>query len=360
VKRFLYFCTRFNTIPVFFIAVLAGIIQTLFFALLSDQIFTIIRSYTTLMTATFILLLVFYTKIKRIISFTIFIIAICLFPLIESVTTGYVCGSEFFLISAISGIYLFTTDIERPKYYLPIANILILAELAFVTYIRLTHLPPEGLFIPDRRLYFLFSQFFCISFSIIMLVYAGCIAIVTLHHFNAKSHFLQNEMDYTAKHDPLTGLMNRIRTQDVLKHCQFMKEQHNIDYAICIFDIDNFKKINDTYGHDAGDFVLKTYAQSVWNSMIEPRKVARWGGEEFLIIFPTIGENTIYELDYMRKELSSEPICFQGKEIPVSATYGISSSRNISGTDAVLYDADQMLLIGKDNGKNRVVVSPKF
>ena len=359
-KRFLYFCTRYNTIPVFFLAVLAGIVHTLFFTMLSDPLFAIIRTYSTLMTATFIILLVFYTKINRLVSFTIFIIATCLYTLIEGMTTGYVCGSEFFLFSGISFVYLFTTDIDRPKLYLPVMNLLLLSELAFITYIKISNLPPEGLFIPDRRMYFQFSEFFCIAFCIILMVYAGCIATVTLHHLNAKSHFFQSEMDYTAKHDPLTSLMNRIRTTDVLKRCQFMKEQHGIDYGICIFDIDNFKKINDTYGHDAGDFVLKTYAKEVWDAMGEPKKVARWGGEEFLIIFPTINENTIYELDYMRKDLASKPIHFKGNDIPVSATYGISSSRVIEGTDAVLNDADKMLLIGKNNGKNRVVVSPNF
>ena len=75
----------------------------------------------------------------------------------------------------------------------------------------------------------------------------------------------------------------------------------NIDYAIAILDIDDFKNINDIYGHDCGDFILKSYTQELRKKLDPQIKIARWGGEEFVIIFPRLSSETVFELDTIKE-----------------------------------------------------------
>lgn len=183
---------------------------------------------------------------------------------------------------------------------------------------------------------------------------------MNLRRIYKKNSNIQKKLEYITCHDLLTGLMNRYRATTFFASCELRKQNENIDYAIAILDIDDFKKINDTYGHNCGDFILKSYTQNLRKKLPLQNKISRWGGEEFIIIFPIITSETIFELDSIRELISLTPFCFNNQTIYVTATYGISSSRHFSSAYEVLNDADSHLLIGKENGKNRLVVSEKF
>ena len=154
--------------------------------------------------------------------------------------------------------------------------------------------------------------------------------------------------------------MDRRRTLDIFAEVAAHKKIDGTEYAICIFDIDDFKKVNDTWGHGAGDFILQSFTRAIWDLLPNPIKIGRWGGEEFVIIFPAIDSNTIYLLEDIRRQIVKHPVVYEGNTIPITATFGISSSRNAESPMEVLNDADAMLLTGKNSGKNRIVVSEKF
>lgn len=305
-------------------------------------------------------LIVFYKKINRLVFLTIFVLELTAYGLILTLCSKIACGFEFIITACIPGIFLLAYDENPPKSYYFILDVIFIASVAVMTYVRLNKLPPQQFFLPERRKFLIINEIFFTCASLMFLIYGSIITDIAMKRLDRKRAYFQKQLDYIAKHDPLTGLMNRRRTHQVFSDVLNMKIKDNQEFAISIFDIDNFKKINDTYGHDAGDFILKTFTARVWKEFPEPIRISRWGGEEFLIIFPQIDENTIYRLEEARKRIVAEPIIYDNKTIPVTATFGFSSSRKFQTPDLVLADADKMLLTGKQNGKNRIVVSPDF
>jgi diguanylate cyclase (GGDEF)-like protein len=160
----------------------------------------------------------------------------------------------------------------------------------------------------------------------------------------------EQKLSEMAHKDRLTGLYNRHYMLDRL-HAQTEQVQGGF---LAIADIDDFKKINDTYGHNAGDAVLKTVAGRIKVNCSDCL-VSRWGGEEFLILSPKSLSDGIELLEHMRQTVAGEPVRYEQQTIPVTLTLGIAARQNGQSVDAWIQDADSKLYIGKKNGKNRVV-----
>ena len=121
-------------------------------------------------------------------------------------------------------------------------------------------------------------------------------------------------------------------------------------------DIDFFKKVNDTYGHDAGDEVLKTVARVMKEKCRSTSVIARWGGEEFLIILPDCnGDNAFIAIERLRNEIQNTIINVDGQEIKVTMTFGLTEFGITSSIDGLIKEADEKLYHGKTNGRNQVV-----
>lgn len=149
-----------------------------------------------------------------------------------------------------------------------------------------------------------------------------------------------------ANKDPLTKLYNRNYMMDRLKQAY----EGDKPYYIAMIDIDNFKRINDSYGHSAGDEVLKKVA-SVMTSVCTESTISRWGGEEFLILTLS-GPDLIEKL---RVTVENTAIEFEDQKINVTVTAGVSSKENGVSLDKWIIASDEKLYNGKRNGKNRVV-----
>lgn len=305
-------------------------------------------------------LILFYQKIDHAVSVTIFTILLTLFCVFESAYTKIVCGTDFCIVSCIPAIFLYTTS-KRPsqKYFFSMTLFFTLC-LAYVIHIKITNSMTRPLLNFTLRMFVVSSNVFYTIITLFFLLYTCFTTHTIFRKLRLKQTVLHKKLSNLAKHDPLTGLMNRRRTHEIFDLCTNKKIADGTEYAIAIADIDDFKKINDTYGHDAGDWILKSFTRNLWNLLPAPIKIGRWGGEEFIIIFPTINNNTIYNFEQVRRRIVEKPIIYQNMKIPVTATFGISSSRQANSPEEVLNDADKMLLTGKTNGKNRIVVSEKF
>ena len=129
--------------------------------------------------------------------------------------------------------------------------------------------------------------------------------------------------------------------------------ERNENDVVAMIDLDDFKKINDIHGHNAGDYVLKKTAELMKETCSEST-ISRWGGEEFLILF---NENTdINEiLEKLRLAVDSYNYIYDGEKIKVSVTIGFARRENINSIDKWIQEADDKLYIGKKSGKNIVV-----
>ncbi|MGN0482552.1 MAG: GGDEF domain-containing protein [Lachnospiraceae bacterium] len=157
--------------------------------------------------------------------------------------------------------------------------------------------------------------------------------------------------------DTLTGLSNR-RIVEEFEHNSASKESV---YCVIIADIDDFKKINDTYGHDCGDAVLVMASNNFQQSIRKNDIVCRWGGEEFLLILPFCGLMDAEKIaQKIQNKICSAEIDFEQYHVKVSMTYGLAESTEGQNVEEVIRMADKYLYYGKQHGKNQVVSKNKI
>jgi diguanylate cyclase (GGDEF)-like protein len=159
--------------------------------------------------------------------------------------------------------------------------------------------------------------------------------------------------------DSLTGLYNRRYVLNELeKHFRISKRNNRV-FSIVVLDIDDFKRINDTFGHPAGDEYLKKVSFVITNALREQDICGRLGGEEFLVLLPETDIKGAYILaSRIRIRIESSPIHFNGKEIKTTISAGISQYNVASppkSTDTLFQLADNALYEAKRTGKNRVI-----
>lgn len=171
---------------------------------------------------------------------------------------------------------------------------------------------------------------------------------------SAKS--MQHSLRNMVEKDPLTELYNRRSGYYYFGETQKKAEKDHTTYAVALGDIDFFKKVNDTYGHEAGDVVLKNVAYQLRKHLKGKGYAIRWGGEEFLLVFDhcdmeTASTEMTTLLDHIREmsNLAGET------EIKVTMTFGIVIGQASDDINALIAHADNKLYYGKKNGRNRIV-----
>lgn len=195
---------------------------------------------------------------------------------------------------------------------------------------------------------------------------------VEMNSLMARLRESTDQLKYTATHDALTGLTNRRSFWeyfDVL--CN--DEKH---YNIAMGDLDNFKKINDTYGHGCGDLVLKSVSAVILDTTGDNEIACRWGGEEMVLVFMGDRDDALKRLEEIRRKIQSLSLSYAGLDIHVTMTFGFADSEEIEvaasesnlekkdeseevkkrfGVESLISMVDKRLYTGKSNGKNVIV-----
>ncbi|MFS2156505.1 GGDEF domain-containing protein [Pseudomonas sp. Pseusp122] len=155
--------------------------------------------------------------------------------------------------------------------------------------------------------------------------------------------------------DPLTNLPNRAAWGERLEQETDRWQKNKSSLLICIFDLDNFKRINDGYGHLAGDKVLKIIATQLKQRLRSEDFIARFGGEEFVMLLPntTVGTGLAH-LEKLRAAVEACPFHFKSEPVTITVSIGVTALRQGERTDVALKRADQALYRAKENGRNRV------
>jgi diguanylate cyclase (GGDEF)-like protein len=152
--------------------------------------------------------------------------------------------------------------------------------------------------------------------------------------------------------DPLTGLLNRRSIEDRI----YSLQREERAFAVVMCDLDNFKLLNDTHGHEAGDRALRLFASTLKSSLRPGDHAARYGGEEFLLVFPDCAaDSALSAVERLREELALS--VNQGGTPVFTASFGVADLRHGATLDQMLKHADDALLRAKRDGKNRVLVA---
>lgn len=166
---------------------------------------------------------------------------------------------------------------------------------------------------------------------------------------------MQKELRKLIEQDPLTCLNNR---RSAAKHiARLIKEfdTTNEPFSIALGDIDFFKKVNDTYGHDAGDEVLKMVASKLTEGVPAKSFVARWGGEEFLLGFSGMDVSKTKEtLEKILNSIRETTVFAEGVEIKVTMSFGVAEGK-MASQDELVKAADDLLYYAKEHGRNRII-----
>lgn len=166
---------------------------------------------------------------------------------------------------------------------------------------------------------------------------------------------LKNELEHHAYHDALTGLPNRILLYDRLKQAVLRADRNHKPFAVCYLDLDGFKQVNDTFGHGAGDELLKEVARRFSKLLRANDTVARLGGDEFVILFGDLTNADDYKLLLERVlQHINEPICLDTYQVSVSASIGVTLYPIDKSTpDELLEHADIAMYLAKQSGKSQ-------
>ena len=168
-----------------------------------------------------------------------------------------------------------------------------------------------------------------------------------------------DELGRQAMTDPLTGLYNRRFFWDALTREIAAASRKDTPFCVVLLDIDRFKQVNDTWGHDAGDVVLKSLATIIENSVRGSDVAARHGGEEFAILLPeTAIEVAAERAEDLRREIESHDVQYKARRVRVTASFGVAQYGRCTPDAAALMKAvDAAMYAAKAAGRNRVVVS---
>lgn len=168
--------------------------------------------------------------------------------------------------------------------------------------------------------------------------------------------FKIEKLKNAASVDPLTGCYNRREFINQLNRNIAGASRHKSSLSVFMFDLDHFKRVNDSYGHPAGDKVLKEVALLVKKNMRTDDILARYGGEEFIAILPGTGKIKAIELaERLRRMIAQKEIPYSGKIIRITASFGVTQVRHNTDLEGIIQEADAMLYKAKLKGRNIVM-----
>lgn len=300
------------------------------------------------------LLCIFYIKkTPEVLNYSI--IEICVQAFLAILAFGAGNGFELFLICTVFGSY-HLASVMRNRVYLTYMT----TGFAFILLVG-TRFIPYFLDISSFRLYpdiryldFIFVLNAITAFLVVsVLIYMFFSAVLR----DKEKLKLQNDrLSELANRDSLTQLLNRRAMKQRLEIAADRKQNNNVEFVIAIVDVDDFKQINDKYGHDCGDMVLKNVVGVIKENVRETDYVSRWGGDEILILFNKSSMSGVVScVERIHNEIENFRFEYNGEPLIVTITAGICQSDNYFMYQDVILEADRRLYDGKHKGKNRIV-----
>lgn len=217
---------------------------------------------------------------------------------------------------------------------------------------KLAPVAPGGL--PDAGLVTLVSQFVLLE-AIVAVVLLGFGALMLANEF------ITSELRHLAEMDPLTNVFNRRAFLTLLDKAISAAQRTGTAVPVLVMDLDHFKNINDTWGHRAGDDVLRHFVMLAHRCLRKEDVMGRLGGEEFAIFLPNASAaGALAVAERLRALVEAQPVATGPQSIPVTVSVGVTLCAHGDAAGAALQRADEAMYLAKERGRNRVEVSEKI
>jgi diguanylate cyclase (GGDEF)-like protein len=164
----------------------------------------------------------------------------------------------------------------------------------------------------------------------------------------------KHKMEIELKYDGLTNVYNRKHFMSMIEKEFVLLKSSDVNFSLVMADIDFFKKVNDTYGHQCGDTILMEFTTILKDSVRSLDKVARYGGEEFIIFLQTDENNAFKIVEKIREKI--EVYEFSEKKLRVTASFGIAGYKNDISVESIIARADKALYKAKESGRNQTQI----
>lgn len=182
------------------------------------------------------------------------------------------------------------------------------------------------------------------------------LSINIITYFGGK--YFVEELEKYANYDSLTRLLNRKSFGRYVSDFCKKADEGESEFTMILIDIDKFKQINDTYGHDCGDEVLKSVAHIISLGISVEDKAFRWGGEEILILLQANEQDAFKIAERLRKQIEKSPVNYRNEfKVPVTVTMGLSRYEKGLTVQKMMDDVDTKLYYGKHCGRNRTIAN---
>jgi len=210
------------------------------------------------------------------------------------------------------------------------------------------------------------SEVQAVYFAVLVIILISMSLLMTsLAKLRMRSHQRKAELGEAlariqelAIRDELTGLHNRRYMLEMLNSERSRAERSGQPWSICMVDLDHFKLVNDHHGHNVGDEVLASVAQVIREGLRDSDQVARWGGEEFLILFPsTDATEAKIVLERIRQALRNTGVSRSVPELKVTFSAGVAACQSGDSLPVSIDRADRALYVAKASGRNRTEVA---
>ncbi|MDD2358032.1 MAG: diguanylate cyclase [Thiovulaceae bacterium] len=193
------------------------------------------------------------------------------------------------------------------------------------------------------------------SFLYKILLFVLALSLLYFYRYHELTKY-NKKLEKLSTTDVLTGLNNRMKIDAILDFQYKLAKRYDTVFGIMILDIDYFKNINDTYGHQVGDAVLKQFATIIQENIRDTDSAGRWGGEEFMIICPQTEIDALFKVaEHLRETIASHD--FSNNIQQLTASFGITCYNGTQDAITLVKEVDSALYTAKESGRNRVVIA---
>lgn len=282
-------------------------------------------------------------------------IEIVFFVLFTTFLIGTVMRFNLYCLAVVPGVFYITSTIKdyKGKTLFPFI-ISIVFMLTFVTSL-LFGLFLEPVYPIETSVATQLVEIFNVITVYVLMISFSLLFTWEMKNNSAALEKRNQQLQQFANRDPLTKLPNRRSMMQVLNVSMHELQRDNAPFSVILGDIDDFKKVNDNYGHDAGDKVLVSVANTITSQLRDCDSVCRWGGEEILIIVKGDLEAAKNIAERIRLNITSSKVEHNSQELRVSMTFGVAQAKSGDRIEHLIQQADNRLYYGKAHGKNQVV-----